>query len=135
VPIFIECHRCTACCRWLGEVRLSAEEIAQLAAFQNLAETDFIEKFTRLRKDRRGLALLEKANGECIFLAGENCAVQAVKPQQCRDFPNRWVNSLWGKVPLGDIKENYPMLANCSAFKAFVKTEEKTTAPAPKPAA
>jgi uncharacterized protein len=34
--------------------------------------------------------LLEKAGGECVFLEGENCAVQPAKPQQCREFPNLW---------------------------------------------
>jgi uncharacterized protein len=43
-----------------------------------------------LRADRRGLALMDKSNGECIFLAGRDCSVQPVKPQQCRDFPNGW---------------------------------------------
>jgi Fe-S-cluster containining protein len=71
-------------------VRLSEAEITRLAQFRGLAERDFIEQFTRLRADRRGLALLDKANGECVFLDGENCAVQSVKPQQCRDFPNLW---------------------------------------------
>jgi hypothetical protein len=71
-------------------VRLTDEEIARLAAFKGLAESDFIQQFTRLRWDRGGLALLEKPNGECIFLDGENCSVQEVKPQQCRDFPNLW---------------------------------------------
>ena len=33
---------------------------------------------------------MDKANGECIFLEGNDCAVQPVKPQQCRDFPNLW---------------------------------------------
>lgn len=61
-----------------------------MAAFKGLSEYDFIQQFTRLRHDRRGLSLLEKANGECIFLEGENCAVQSVKPQQCREFPNLW---------------------------------------------
>ncbi|MGN6641675.1 MAG: YkgJ family cysteine cluster protein, partial [Verrucomicrobiota bacterium] len=28
--------------------------------------------------------------GECIFLEGDDCSVQSVKPQQCRDFPNLW---------------------------------------------
>jgi len=55
-----------------------------------MREHDFIQQYMRLRPDRRGLALKEKANGECVFLDGENCTVQAVKPQQCRDFPNRW---------------------------------------------
>ena len=90
MPIFLECQRCTACCRWPGQVRLTEAEITRLAGFQGLTESEFIQQFTRLTQDRRGLALLDKPNGECIFLAGENCAVQAVKPQQCRDFPNLW---------------------------------------------
>jgi hypothetical protein len=36
------------------------------------------------------LALQEKPNGECIFLDGNDCSVQPVKPQQCKDFPNLW---------------------------------------------
>jgi Fe-S-cluster containining protein len=90
MPIFLECQRCTACCRWPGQVRLSDKEITRLAAFKGMSEYDFIQQFTRLRKDRQGLALMDKPNGECIFLKGDNCAVQPVKPQQCRDFPNLW---------------------------------------------
>ena len=55
-----------------------------------MTEHDFIQTYTRLRADRRGLSLIEKPNGECIFLEGNDCTVQAVKPQQCRDFPNGW---------------------------------------------
>ncbi len=65
-------------------------EITNLAAFRSLSESDFIQQFTRLTEDRRGLALKDKPNGECIFLEGNDCAVQSVKPQQCRDFPNLW---------------------------------------------
>jgi hypothetical protein len=71
-------------------VRLTDAEITRLAAFKNLSEADFIQQFTRLRWDRGGLALQEKPDGGCIFLDGDDCAVQAVKPQQCRDFPNLW---------------------------------------------
>ena len=90
MPIFHECQRCTACCRWPGQVRLSDEEITRLAAFNRLDEREFIERFTRLRPDRRGLSLKEKPDGECVFLEGNDCAVQPAKPQQCRDFPNLW---------------------------------------------
>ena len=90
VPIFRECQRCTACCRWPGQVRLSEAEITRLAAFKGLGENEFIQQFTRLRWDRGGLALKEQPDGACIFLEGENCAVQPVKPQQCREFPNLW---------------------------------------------
>jgi len=90
VPIFHECQRCTACCRWPGQVRLTDAEITRLATFLGLGPGEFIERFTRLRDDRRGLSLVEKPNGECVFLAGDDCSVQPVKPQQCRDFPNLW---------------------------------------------
>jgi len=90
VPIFHECQRCTACCRWPGQVRLTDAEIARLAAFLELGEPEFIQRHTRLTQDRRGLALQEKPDGACVFLAGNDCAVQSVKPQQCRDFPNLW---------------------------------------------
>lgn len=90
MPVFLECQRCTACCRWPGQVRLTEAEITRLALFKGMAEPEFIQQFTRLTHDRRGLALMDQPNGECIFLEGEGCAVQAVKPQQCRDFPNLW---------------------------------------------
>ena len=90
MPIFHECQRCTACCRWPGDVRLSDGEVARLAAFKGMGEVAFIQQFTRLTEDRRGLSLEEKPNGECVFLEGNDCAVQSVKPQQCRDFPNLW---------------------------------------------
>lgn len=90
VAIFLECQRCTACCRWPGQVRLSGMEITRIAGHLGLSEPEFIEQHTRLRADRKGLSLLEKPNGECEFLIGNDCAIQSVKPQQCRDFPNLW---------------------------------------------
>jgi Fe-S-cluster containining protein len=71
-------------------VRLTDEEVTSLATFKSLSEPDFIRQFTRLTWDRGGLALLEKPDSGCIFLEGDDCSVQAVKPQQCRDFPNLW---------------------------------------------
>src|SRR6185312_1042146 len=76
--------------RWPGEVRLTEAEIARLAEHLGTDEYGFIQRFTRLRKDRTGLALMDKPNGECVFLEGNECSVQRVKPQQCRNFPNLW---------------------------------------------
>lgn len=61
-----------------------------MAAFKGLSEVAFIQRFTKISRDRRGLSLEEKPNGECVFLEGNDCTVQSVKPQQCRDFPNLW---------------------------------------------
>jgi Fe-S-cluster containining protein len=90
LKIHYECVRCTECCRWPGQVKLNDAEIARMAAFLGVNERDFIERYTRLRPDRRGLALQDAPGGACIFLAGRDCRVQPVKPQQCRDFPNGW---------------------------------------------
>ena len=90
MPIHYECVRCTECCRWPGQVRLTDAEISRLAKFLGLSEFDFIQRYTRLRADRRGLALQEKPGGECVFLEGRDCAVQPVKPGQCAGFPNTW---------------------------------------------
>ncbi|HAV62484.1 MAG TPA: zinc/iron-chelating domain-containing protein [Verrucomicrobiales bacterium] len=90
MPVFYECQRCTACCRWPGQVRLAEGEIARLAGHLGVSEHEFIQQHTRLTDDRRGLCLNDKANGECTFLEGDDCSVQPVKPQQCRDFPNLW---------------------------------------------
>lgn len=90
VPIFHECDRCTACCRWPGQVKLTETETARLAAFLGLGEDDFIQRFTRVNAARNGLALVDQSGGACVFLDGDDCRVNPVKPQQCRDFPNLW---------------------------------------------
>ncbi len=96
--IYYQCQRCTNCCRWPGFVKLNDREIAEIAMFVGLTEFDFIQQYTRLRQYRDGLALTDKANGECVFLDGNNCAIQQVKPQQCRDFPNKWNFPGWRQV-------------------------------------
>lgn len=120
----IPCQRCLVCCRWPGEVRLAEDEISRVASFKGMNDQAFIELHTRLRQDRRGLALKEQADGSCIFLQDDGCAVHAVKPEQCKDFPSRWVNRLWGKVSLETMKAEYPMLFACSAFNAFLETNK-----------
>ena len=119
----LQCQRCAACCRWPGEVRLTDDDVARLAASLCVTEQDFIENHTRLRKDRRGLALHARPDHSCIFLERNSCVVQAVKPRQCGEFPNRWLNFLWGKVPLGAMQSDYPLLFGCSAFRGFLKSQ------------
>lgn len=93
-----KCQRCTACCRWPGDVKVSPPEIATIAGFLHLGEQDFIQRYTRLRSDRAGLSLVEQADDSCVFLEGNNCRINAVKPQQCRDFPNKWNFPGWRQV-------------------------------------
>lgn len=90
MPVFHNCQRCTACCRWPGQVRITTADVTRIAEFLRLSEHDFVQRYTRLQQDRHGLALQEKPDGACVLLEGNLCAIQAVKPQQCRDFPNLW---------------------------------------------
>ncbi len=85
-----KCLQCGNCCKWEGAVKLTADEIVQIAKFLGLTQEEFCAKYTRLRKDRHGLALIEKADGSCIFLNDNKCVIQPVKPQQCKKFPLEW---------------------------------------------
>lgn len=93
-----QCQRCTACCRWPGDVKVSPEEITEIAAFLKMEEGAFLDKYTRLRTDRAGLSLIEQADESCIFLEGNDCRINEVKPGQCRDFPNKWNFPGWRQV-------------------------------------
>lgn len=106
--VYYQCQRCTNCCRWPGFVKVGRREISALATFLGVTEYDFIQRYTRLRQHRDGLALIEKPNNECIFLEGRDCSVQPVKPQQCADFPNKWNFPGWREV--------------CGAIPASVKS-------------
>jgi hypothetical protein len=96
--IHYECQRCTNCCRWPGLVKIGDAEIAAIAAFLGMTEFDFVQKYTRLRPYKDGLSLVEKDDGACVFLDGRDCAIQTVKPDQCRGFPNAWSFPGWRDV-------------------------------------
>ena len=112
MPIYYECQRCTACCRWPGLVRLAEAEVDAIAAHLGTDVRVFVQQYTVLGPERRGLVLTEQPGGACVFLDGSNCRIQAVKPKQCRDFPNGW---------------NFPgFLDHCRAIPREVGDEEYT---------
>ena len=89
------CRRCGACCRVKGGiVRLSEPEIARLAAALEVDEQTFIDRYTTLSPDRRGLVLLDQDDGRSCILLDEagSCRVHDAKPDQCRNFPFSWTN-------------------------------------------
>lgn len=90
VPTFWECQRCGACCRWPGQVKVTEAEVDRIAQYLGVDNEEFIRDSTRLRPDRKGLALLDQKDGSCVYYQNGLCAIQKVKPQQCRDFPNLW---------------------------------------------
>jgi Fe-S-cluster containining protein len=85
------CLRCGNCCRVKGYVRLTPDDIAALAETLEMTEPAFVNAYTRLTADRRGLSLIENADGACVFLdAAGTCRMNDSKPAQCRDFPIGW---------------------------------------------
>ena len=92
------CQRCTACCKWPGDVRLEEDELEPIAQHLGIGLQDFITQYTRLRTNRQGLSLIEKENHECIMLDGQDCRIHEVKPSQCAGFPNKWNFPGWRDV-------------------------------------
>ena len=112
------CRCCGACCRIKdGIVRVSDAEVARIASFLGMSESDFIERETELAPDRKSLMLKSLPDGSCAYLSADNlaapcgpCGVRAlhsgnliatrqahlrinpVKPDKCRTFPFEWTN-------------------------------------------
>lgn len=85
------CQRCGACCRVPGYVRLTDKDVDALAAALGLSVAAFIEAYTELSPTRSGLVLKGDTNAPCRFLTEDNlCQVHVARPQQCRDYPERW---------------------------------------------
>lgn len=85
------CRRCGNCCRWPGYVRVSHEELADIARYLDMSLDELIKGYTEVTRDRRGLTLVEQPNGHCVFLdENGDCIIYTVRPEQCRGFPNTW---------------------------------------------
>lgn len=85
------CQRCTACCKWPGDVCIGDSEVSRIAEHLGMEEHVFVQEYTRIRANRTGLSLVDKeGTTECIMLEGKDCRIQDVKPEQCRGFPNKW---------------------------------------------
>lgn len=92
------CQRCTACCKWPGDVRIEDEDILRISSFLEMSEGDFLDRYTRLRTNRQGLSLIEKENHECVMLENGGCRIHPVKPSQCAGFPNMWNFPGWREI-------------------------------------
>ncbi|MBY0507408.1 MAG: YkgJ family cysteine cluster protein [Bryobacteraceae bacterium] len=77
---------CAKCCEMEGYVYLSEDDVTRIAAYLQLPQAAFEERYVyRTRLSRR----LRKPGGgkQCGFLEGKQCRIHAVKPVQCRLFP------------------------------------------------
>ena len=82
-----DCRRCRNCCKkCVGSV--PADEIAADAAYLDMTESEFLEKYFREEPDyEEGKAYTTK-HVPCDFLNPDNsCMLGDHMPQNCRDFP------------------------------------------------
>ena len=85
------CDECGNCCTGPpGYVWVSREEIRRISAF--LGRTDNWLEGEHLRRIGFKYSLVEKTNGDCVFLvpAGNGhrgCSIYPVRPLQCRTWP------------------------------------------------
>lgn len=93
-----QCHRCGNCCKGEGVVHLKRDEAVRIAEFLDIPLKKFLKEYT-IRVAPGEWWLLDKANPErwCIFLEQDadglyGCAINSVKPDQCRKFPEKWRN-------------------------------------------
>ena len=107
------CRRCGNCCRWPGAVKLRPSEVDAIAAYLGMSAEDFLEHHTEITPDRQHLSLREKPNGECEYLTADadgvpSCAIEPVKPEQCRSFPEKWNFPGWENECAGGRAANVP---------------------------
>jgi Fe-S-cluster containining protein len=92
------CWQCGNCCRGEGTVRVTDGEADAIGEYLGCTLEEFTRRYTTLRRDRRGLTLIDQqdADQSCIFLEPNGrCAIEPVKPRQCRDFPYTWRYAGW----------------------------------------
>ena len=86
-----KCKRCGNCCRVPGYVYITEKEVARISAHLGMTADAFTAAYTQVLPQRNGLTLIEKEDYACVFLTDEGlCAIQPVKPEQCRHFPDKW---------------------------------------------
>lgn len=84
------CTQCGNCCTGApGYVWVTREERAQIAEFLN-GQANMTEQ-EYLRRVGFRHSLVERSNGDCIFLTNVNgkriCSIYPVRPHQCRTWP------------------------------------------------
>jgi len=109
------CNQCGSCCTGPpGYVWVSREEIRRIAAFLDRKD-EWLEK-DHLRRIGLKYSLVEKSNGDCVFLMSlgnghRGCSIYPVRPLQCRTWPF-WTQNLRTASAWAEAGEVCPGLNN-----------------------
>ena len=83
-----KCTRSGNCCSGApGVVRITHQDITDLAGYLDIGEAKFRQVYTR-EVGENELSLKEKSNHDCIFFQKDKgCTVYEHRPRQCRAWP------------------------------------------------
>ena len=113
------CNQCGSCCTGPpGYVWVTREEIRRIAAF--LGRNDEWLGKEHLRRIGFKHSLVEKGNGDCVFLVStgngqRGCSIYPVRPLQCRTWPF-WTYNLKTPSDWAEAGEVCPGLNNGRQF-------------------
>jgi len=112
-----ECTRCGSCCTGAqGYVWVSPRDQAAIATHLGLELEVFQKRY--LQRIAHLLALVDKPNGDCIFLAEDRrCSIQAVKPRQCLTFPF-WPRLTESRESLEETAQRVPGIGGGRRYRA-----------------
>ena len=104
--------------------------IRDLARFHALSVEEFSAQYLRRVSGR--LALIEKANGDCVFYRG-GCTVYSARPTQCRTFPF-WPENLRSRAAWEQTADECPgigqgTLYSADAIRLIRRGKEEACAP------
>jgi Fe-S-cluster containining protein len=111
------CTKCAHCCTGpQGYVWVSPNDQEAIAAHLGLSRERFLKRYVRLVG--RLLCLVDKPNGDCVFLAEDKrCRIHAVKPRQCLTFPF-WPRLTETEAAWNDVKEACPGVGQGPVYTA-----------------
>ncbi len=92
-----QCAMCGNCCRGEGYVRIRPDDARRIARHLGLELAEFHARYCReaemkSHREAGDVWLVDKGGPDldCIFLEGNLCSVNDVKPEQCLGFPTKW---------------------------------------------
>lgn len=110
-----ECKRCNACCNGYGGTFVTEKDIDAISSFIGVPPQRFVETFCCFSGKKP--VIIQRGDGNCIFLKPEGCGIHPVKPRMCRAWP--FIESLV-RAP-----ENWKMMAgSCPGMRTGFSDEE-----------
>ena len=89
-----ECTQCGKCCTGEpGLIRVSGEEIRNLAGLLEITPATFARDYLKPDRPDDEASIREHADGSCVFFAHGKCSVYSARPAQCRTYPF-WLKNL-----------------------------------------